>query len=322
MNSFASAQPRVGVVIVNYGAAAIILEHLSGLAEECARLPGSQIVIVDNQSPNGDGDLLEARLAAARFAAPVRLVRAPRNGGFSYGNNRGVEAIEAYGGADYYYLLNPDAWVLPGALAALADFMARHPAAGFVGSRLEHPDGEPQNSAFRFHSVASEFDFAAKTGPISKFLRRWQVAPTQRDDAHQTDWVCGASVLIRKQAFEAAGRFDEDYFLYYEETDLMRAGARAGWQTWYEPKARVVHMMGGATGVKDGRTADRATPLYMFQSRRRYFRKNHGALYAWCADAAWVVGSAIYYLRGLASGRDLKPLRTDFSRFFAAPSGR
>jgi hypothetical protein len=322
MNSPVPEKTRIGVVIVNYGAAAIILEHLAGLAEECARLPGSQIVIVDNQSPNGDGDLLEARLKEMRFAAPVRLVRAPRNGGFSYGNNRGVEAIEANGGADYYYLLNPDAWVLPGALPALVDFMARHPQAGFVGSRLEHPDGEPQNSAFRFHSAASELDFAAKTGPISKLLKRWQVAPPRREEAHQTDWVCGASVLIRKAAFEAAGRFDEDYFLYYEETDLMRAGARAGWQTWYEPKARVVHMMGGATGVKDGRTADRATPVYMFQSRRRYFRKNHGALYALFADAAWIAGSLIYYLRALAAGRDLKPLQTDFSRFFAARAAR
>ena len=81
-------------------------------------------------------------------------------------------------------------------------------------------------------------------------------------------------------------------------------------------------MMGGATGVKDGRTADRATPVYMFQSRRRYFRKNHGALYAYLADAAWVAGSLVQYLRGLAAGRDLKPLRTDFRRFFAAPSAR
>jgi GT2 family glycosyltransferase len=316
------AKARVGVIIVNYGAAAIILEHLAGLATECAQLPGSQIVIVDNQSPNGDGDLLEARLANARYAAPVRLVRAPRNGGFSYGNNRGVEAIEAQGGADYYYLLNPDAWVLPGAIVALADFMARHPKAGFVGSRLEHPDGAPQNSAFRFHSVASELDFAAKTGPISKLVKRWQVAPPSRNEAHQTDWVCGASVLIRKEAFMAAGGFDEGYFLYYEETDLMRAGARAGWQTWYEPKARVVHMMGGATGVKDGRTADRATPVFMFQSRRRYFRKNHGAVYAALADIAWVAGSLVDYARGLAAGRDMKPLRTDFSRFFSVLRAR
>lgn len=314
----AIAGPRIGVVIVNYGAAAIILDHLSALADECARLPGSQVIIVDNASPNGDGDALEEHLAEKAYPAPVRLVRAPRNGGFAYGNNLGVEALKANGGADYYFLLNPDAWVRPGALEALVDFMAAHPRAGFVGSRLEYPNGEPQNSAFRFHSVASEFDGAAKTGPISRLLRRWWVAPPRRDEPHRADWVCGASVMVRPQAFEAAGGFDEGYFLYYEETDLMRAGARAGWETWYAPAARVVHLMGGATGVKDGRTADRATPAYMFASRRRYFRKNHGALYAALADGAWLAGSAIAFARGRLAGRDMSGLRTDFSRFLAA----
>src|SRR5439155_17086766 len=101
-----------------------------------------------------------------------------RNGGFAYGNNEAIRASLA--GTDrpeYVLLLNPDTLVRPGAIRALLEFMDGRPDAGIAGSRLEDPDGTPQRSAFRFHTVRSELEAGLRLGFVTRLLRRHVVAP-------------------------------------------------------------------------------------------------------------------------------------------------
>ena len=134
-------------------------------------------------------------------------------------------------------------------------------------------------------------------GPVSRLLNHSRVAPPISDKAERMDWVSGASMLIRTDMMEAVGRLDEGYFMYYEESDLCLRAARAGWECWYLPESRVVHLVGQSSGVTSRNTALPRRPAYWFESRRRYFVRNYGRIYAMLADGAWVVGHALWRVR-------------------------
>jgi hypothetical protein len=227
-----------------------------------------------------------------------------RNGGFAYGNNAAIRpALQSTHPPIYVLLLNPDTIVRPGALKALVDFMDEHPDVGIAGSRLEDPDGTPQRSAFRFHTVLSELESGIRLGVVSKILSKWIVAPPISDEIHQTDWVAGASMIVRREVFERAGLMDEDYFMYYEEMDFCLQANKAGWSCWYVPQSRVVHLVGQSSGVTDTKRPPKRQPQYLFDSRRRYFIKNYGWLYAALADHAWASGFSLWRVRRVLQGR-------------------
>jgi N-acetylglucosaminyl-diphospho-decaprenol L-rhamnosyltransferase len=315
------AAPRVAVVIVNYRAARLIIDNFATLAAERTRAPGLTVTIVDNASPGDDAAALAALAARPEYAGFVSFIASPENGGFAKGNNLALRRLFAETPPpDYVFLLNPDAYVRPGAVAALVDFMEGRPEAGAAGARLEHPDGAPQISAFRFPSIAGEFEATARLGPVSALLARWRVAPPYTDEIAPADWVCGAGVMIRRRTLEEIGLFDEGYFLYFEETDLMLRARRKGWRTYFVPAARVVHLVGRSSGVIDGRRGERPPPAYWFRSRSRYFRRNHGAAYAALADCAWLAGSGLDWLRRTLTGADARAAGAAIAAFLARPS--
>jgi GT2 family glycosyltransferase len=221
-----------------------------------------------------------------------------------------------------FLLLNHDTIVRPGAIKELVDFLDAHPRAGMAGSRLEDPDGTPQRSAFRFPGLLSELERAMRLGWCSRLLSRYLVAPPVQAVPCPTDWLAGASVLVRRQVFEQIGLLDEKYFLYYEELDFCLRMARAGWECWYVPSSRVVHLVGQATGMKSGVTVRKRMPAYLFESRRRYFEKSHGRLYARFADAAWLAGHLCWRARRLLQRKpddDPPCLTRDFCKFSLLP---
>ena len=140
------------------------------------------------------------------------------------------------------------------------------------------------------------------------------VAPALPDKSAQLDWAAGASVMIRADTLRDIGLFDETFFLYFEETDLMQRGARAGWTCWYVPSAKVVHIGSVSTGMKEWQRM----PAYWFASRRHYFIKNHGRAYAAAAWAARLTGAALHALRCRLTGRkpqDPAHFTRDLARF-------
>lgn len=308
--------PRIATVIVNYKAADLVIAHLDAMLEEQADFPGSVIYIVDNASPGGDAEKLEAFLAERRLGDRVQLMPEPENWGFAKGNNMALRA--ALGGGDppdYVFLLNPDAYPRPGMLKRLVEFMDAHPKAGIAGAKLESENGGAQVSAFRFFSAIGDFANMSQTDVFFKLFRKQIIAPPQRDETYEADWVCGAAALIRKEVFDAIGLFDEAYFLYYEETDFMLRAKRAGWETWYVHDARAVHLVGQSSGVTDGKTKEQVSPPYVFRSRRHYFKANHGAAYAVLADAGWLAGSLFHAGKRAVTGKDASPIIANVRQF-------
>lgn len=258
------------------------------------------ITIVDNDS--GDGSEATLRRAVAdRGWDRVHIVQAGRNGGFGAGNNAGIRA-GLPGGArpDYVYILNSDAFPAPDAIRLLLDHLEAHPHVGFAGSYIHGLDGDPHTTCFRFPTIWSEIEGAARTGPISRALRR-HIVPMEIPSrgVMRVDWLAGCSLMMRRPVLDRIGLFDETFFLYFEETDLCLRAARAGWPTDYVRASDVAHIGSESTGMKRWTR----TPQYWFNSRRHYFTKNHGAAYFAAATLAHVVGGLIWRLRAALTRR-------------------
>jgi GT2 family glycosyltransferase len=194
-------------------------------------------------------------------------------------------------------LLNPDTEVRPNALKTLLSFMEDHPKVGIAGSGIEKEDGTPWLNAFRFPSILSELDRGLRLGLVSKLLSRWTLLQEMTNEPQPVDWLPGASMMIRREVFETVGLMDEGYFLYYEETDFCLTAKRGGWSCWYVPQSRIMHISGQSTGLTNENVRPKRQPQYLFDSRRRYFVKNHGWLYAALADGAWMFGFILWRCR-------------------------
>jgi GT2 family glycosyltransferase len=309
------------VVIVNYRTAGLTVDCLRSLAPEIARVSGTtKVVVTDNLSGDDSVSRIQRAIDDNGWSAWATMMPLPRNGGFAYGNNEGIRPFLASqtDKPDYVLLLNPDTVIHPGAVTELLKFMDARAEVGLAGSRLEDPDGTPQVSAFRFHSIASEFEHGMRLGPISKVLAKWRVAPPVPGEPCPTDWVAGASMIIRRSVFDAVGLLDDAFFMYFEEVDFCLRARRAGFACWYVPQSRVVHLVGQASGVTDAGRAKRRRPAYWFDSRRRYFLKNHGRLKTLLADSAWAAGFALFRVRQLVQRKpsnDPKLMLWDFVRF-------
>lgn len=287
----------VHCIILNWRTAEMTLDAVAAAKQAMAGIEGA-ITVVDNDSQDGSFEKLSAALGSEER---VRVLQSGRNGGFGAGNNFGIRA-GLPGGArpDFVYVLNSDAFPAPDAIAALLRYIGARPDVGFAGSYIHGPKGDPHATAFRFPSALSELEGAARTGPVTRLLRRHVVSLPVPAQSGRVDWLAGASVLMRQDMLDQVGLFDERFFLYFEETDLMLRAARKGWQTHYVVDSRVMHIGSVSTGMKEWRRV----PAYWFDSRWHYFAKNHGRGYAVLATLAHIAGLGVYGLRKLLGRRD------------------
>jgi N-acetylglucosaminyl-diphospho-decaprenol L-rhamnosyltransferase len=280
-------------ITVSYRTAKLIVDGLAALKFEVDAQPGLGIVIVDNTCGE-DAPIIQAAIDERGWGAWAKVIVAQHNGGYAYGNNLPIrKALLSRSPPKYYWLLNPDTEVHPGATQALVDFMERDARIGITGSALLMQDDVVWNYAFRFPSLWSEFERGAAVGVISRLLRSKIVAREMSDQPEQVDWLPGASMMVRREVFESIGLLDEKYFLYYEETDFILQARNAGWTCWYVPASRVMHIAGASSGVTSRENATKRKPQYLFDSRRRYFIKNHGWAYTVATDTAFCMGVVI-----------------------------
>lgn len=290
------------IVIVNFRSTDLAIDCLHSVAHEIGTVPGIHVAVCENATGDDSAEQLQAAIDRNGWGAWCSLTTSLVNLGFTGGNNVILRsAMRAPGPPQYALLLNPDTIVRPNALKALVEFMDANPTVGIAGSRLEDPDGTPQRSAFRFQTPLGEFEGNVRLGLVSRLLSRWIVAPPVVDHAFETDWVSGASMILRREVLETTGFLDEGFFTYFDDIDYCLNARRNGWPTWYVPSSRVVHLVGQSSGVNH---EPRRLPEYLLEARRRYFLKNYGALYAAAADAAKILGLSLWKLRVLLTGKE------------------
>ena len=292
----------VAVVIVTYKSAQLTIESLRSIQSERATEGLSvRVIVVDNAS--GDLPTIEKALEPNGWSSWVTLIPAPMNGGFAYGNNLGIQRAYATGSPNYVYLLNPDAQVRPGAISSLVRFLEDQPNVGIAGSSFETLDGSDWPFAFRFPTLISELSNGLQFGLVERLLKRWTVARPMTMTRQPTDWISGASMMIRPAVFAAIGGLDENYFLYFEETDFCYRARQAGFFTWYVPESRVMHIMEQSTKITDEPLAPKRLPAYWFESRKRYFAVTAGISHAMIIDIVAVLAHSLGLLKRIALRR-------------------
>jgi N-acetylglucosaminyl-diphospho-decaprenol L-rhamnosyltransferase len=284
------------VVILCYKVPDLTIDCLRSLAPEVERSPGTRVTVCENGTGGDSFERLRRAIDTHGWGSWCDLTFVTPNRGFCAGNNLVIRpALESDDPPEYVLLLNADTLVQPGALEALVAFMDAHPEAGIAGGQLLSPQREVQASPFRFQGVITELDRGLRLGIVSKLLSPWAAVPPTPASACRADWVSGANMILRRTMLEQVGLLDEGLYTYFDDIDLCLRAHRAGWQTWFVPESRVIHLEGASTEIV--RRVVKRRPDYWFQSRRRFFLKNHGAVYTALADAAFLAGFALWRLR-------------------------
>jgi len=225
----------------------VIVNHESGehLRRCLAALPAAlgetvvEVVVVDNASTDDDLD----RLAAANPS--IKLIRNLENRGYGRACNQGVTATSA----PFVCFLNPDTIPAPGCLEKMVARMSGDAAAGAIGPSIYNSDGTlyPSCRVIPSLPVALGHAFFGLVWPNNPFTRRYQLGNWDHKSDREVDWISGAAMLIRREAFMQAGGFDEGFFMYAEDVDLCDRLRNAAWKIIYQPEARMTHHAAGST---------------------------------------------------------------------------
>jgi N-acetylglucosaminyl-diphospho-decaprenol L-rhamnosyltransferase len=253
--------PEVSVIIVSYNTRELLRECIESILCEQGERPAVEVIVVDNASADGS-----AAMVAERFPQ-VRLIANPDNRGFGAACNQGLEVARGR----YALILNADIRAQPGALQRLVGFMDAHPDAAICGGQLRYPDGRIQPSCARELTlwwVFCEQSMLAKLFPHTRLFGGYWRTHWDFSATIETEQVMGACMMLRRPF----PRFDEDYFLYCEDTDLCYRVRQAGGKIYYVHDAAFVHHLGAS-----GEPQRAQMVVYYNRGKERYFRKFHGA---------------------------------------------
>lgn len=245
----------VSVVVVSYNTRDLLRQCLSSLGES------DDVIVVDNASSDGSAEMVEAEFPA------VRLIRNDANRGFGAANNQGI-ATARHG---VVLLLNSDAAAHPGSIGCLYSAM-EDPVVVAAGGKLVFPDGRVQNSCagpLGLWAVLCEQTGLEKLPGFYPYWKTRKLLAQSPFAPSKVEQVMGACLMMR-----VGTTFDEDFFLYCEDTDLCRR-LRARGEILYVPGAVFTHDLGSSS-------ADRWVAVARYNAGKElYFRKHHGAVRGW-----------------------------------------
>jgi N-acetylglucosaminyl-diphospho-decaprenol L-rhamnosyltransferase len=268
----------LSIVIVSWNVRELLHCCLQSVARETQPSPDGgalriadwevEIWVVDNASSDGSAQMVREHFPQ------VHLIANDENRGFTAANNQGLALTRGR----YLLLLNPDTEVVGDALSEMIRYAEAHFEVGALGPRLVNPDGSIQSSRRRFPTFTTalvESTVVQEWWKDNYVLRRYYMTDTPDDAIQKVDWVVGACLLVRRQAYEEVGGLDEGYFMYSEELDWCRRIKDAGWEIVYLPTASIIH--------HEGKSSEQVVParhIHFQSSKVRYFRKHRGAFQA------------------------------------------
>ncbi len=244
----------ISIVIVNYNTRDLLRNCLNSIFETVLDI-SYEIIVVDNASGDSSVAMLEKEFP------DVKDIRNEKNRGFGAANNQAFRIMKGR----YALLLNTDAILTENAVKELFAFMESSPTAAMACGQLLNADGTKQNSIAAFPTLLTLLFNAAFLEYL--FPTRY---PSKRHDYKkpmEIDSGIGACLMVRKNAIDEVGMFDERYFFFFEETDWAREMRSRGWKVYHVPAARIYHLQGRSIG------RDIHSRLEFYRSRYQYFRK-------------------------------------------------
>lgn len=259
----------ISIIIVNYNAGHLLHSCIDSLLACPLEL---EIIVVDNASTDGSIDCL-------LDLPQVKIVCNPINTGFSAACNQGLK----FANADFLLFLNPDCSFVPGTLKQLLRSLQAHEQVGMVGGLLANPDGSEQPGGRR--AVPTPWRSFVRAFGLSHFANRW---PRLFFDFHlhkqplpaqpiEVEAISGACMLVKREAMDDVGLWDEGYFLHCEDLDWCMRFRQRGWKVMFVPSARMTHALGGCS---------RSRPIFvewhkhkgMIRFYRKFFRHQYPGL--------------------------------------------
>lgn len=265
-------RPDVSVIVVSWNTQSMLrdcLESLFGSGIEASL----EVYVVDNGSSDGSPDMVESEFPS------VKLIRNDTNTGFAAANNQALRVATGR----HLLLLNSDTLVHTGVIDGSVDYMDRNPGVGVMGCRVLNADGTVQITCSQFPTLANLVFLT--TGlfkvPGLRAARRYRMDDWQRDDERDVEVVSGCYLMARREATEAVGLLDDDFFFFGEETDWCRRFLAHGYAVRFAPVGTITHFGGGSSKSLSSRR-----DLMLSEATVRLHRKHSGFA---AAAAAWVI---------------------------------
>jgi hypothetical protein len=212
-----------------------------------------EVIVVENASTDGTMEMLQKECKA------VIVINNKINVGFGKANNQGIQKAKG----EFILLLNSDTEITDDAIDKLLTFTASHKKS-FVGAKLVNSDGSSQTSCGPFFSLPVVFAILFLKGDVLG-LTRWSPVTIQK-----VDWVSGACLMGSKKTFLDGLLFDEDIFMYMDEIDLLYRAKQKGYDVYFYPQAKVIHVGSGSS--KDKR---KAPILNIYRGVQLFYKKHY-----------------------------------------------
>jgi GT2 family glycosyltransferase len=228
-----------------------------------------EIIVVDNASPQGDVEQLRDEFPE------IRIFKSNRNVGFAAANNLGFK--ESTG--EYVLFLNPDTKLIGSTLNVLMEEIKALPDAGIVGCKMLNTNLSIQiTSIQKFPTILNQIVNSERLLLRWPGCPIWDISPLFVEQEHpiKVEVIPGACMLMRRSAFEKAGMFSEDYFMYAEDLDLNFKLKKAGYTNYYIGRAAIIHHGGKSSSQQ---AVNQWATMMKYRAMTRYYRKTHGRLY-------------------------------------------
>jgi len=266
----------VSVVILNFNTVELTKMCLTSLKESHLAPYSMEMIVCDNASSDGSGDMVK------RDFPDVRFIQNGSNVGFAAGNNPGIKKAKGR----YVLLLNSDTEVMPDTVKTMIDFMDLYPKAGAATCMLYLLDGSMDPACHRgFPTPWSAFTYYAKLEklfPKSTLFGGYHQGYKNLASPHEVDCISGAFFMVRREVIDQVGALDDDYFMYAEDIDWAYRIKKAGWQIWFNPTVTVLHKKKQSGRSHANRERRIKTQSYFFSANRLFYTKHYEKAYpAW-----------------------------------------
>ncbi len=252
----------LSIIIVNWNSIQVLRQCLNSI-QLCQDSISYEVWVIDNASTDNSLEVLNSEFSW------VKILRNSENMGFAFANNQA--ALNANG--RYLLFLNPDTQILPTTIPTMIQYADSHPEIGCLGPRIVNSAGSHQRSCWRnypgllFAFIDTFYLWKMSWLPIVKLSEYSEADLTHPCDV---DHLLGACLLIPLQAWQQVGPFDDDYFLFFEETEWCYRAKRNGWRIIYFPEAEIVHY-----GQYSSRQLPGENLPHYYRSYIRFYKKQH-----------------------------------------------
>ncbi|MDD3237539.1 MAG: glycosyltransferase family 2 protein [Candidatus Gastranaerophilales bacterium] len=251
----------VSVVLVSYNTAELTRNCLKSLYVQTVGVD-FEVFVVDNNSHDGSSEMIKKEFPQ------VNLICNRENKGFGAANNLAIEAADS----KYVFLLNTDTVLIDNPIKIFFDYMEKTPKAGACGGNLYNADGENVHSYGYLPTKKTKF---LRTFQLLPFFKNEQIkvkdkGNNEKNEFKKVDLIIGADLFLRKSVLDSVGSFDEDFFLYFEESELQHRINQAGYEIFILPEAKISHLEGKSTKNRV------KTRSYKLISEFLYYKKCYG----------------------------------------------